>query len=352
MTGVTLNKIGSITRNIPLPLHVELTEAIAAEAGVVIAVEVLAEKHVYNQLELPTGRMATIMKGDLLGVCLGERRALKGFVGMIPEAVRVGDVIHLLNMGGVAGLCTSGSTLEVGEPLPVRVLGGILYLGKPAHIGDFKKVGWAETLEEMPPVIMVSGTCMHVGKTATVCELIKQFKAHGYRIAAGKLTGVSLARDAANMSDHGASCAYDFTDAGLPSTTDPATVLQVAKGLLNALARSRPDVIVIELGDGLLGGYGVKGILEDPEIQAATKAHVLCAHDPVGALGGKLVSADFGLPVDIVAGPATDNRVGTDFVRDELGLRTANAKLNGRQLYELVQQTLLASQVLPMEVEA
>lgn len=350
MRDVTLNKLGSITRNIPLPHLVQLTDRIAAEAGTVLAVEVLEEKQVYNQIELTTGRLATLMKGDLLGVCLGERRALKGFVGTIPERVAVGDVIHLLNMGGVAGLCTGGSYLEVGSPLPVRVLGGVLYQGKPAQIADFKKVAWADELAIEAPLVMVSGTCMNVGKTVTACELIKQFTAHGHRVAAGKLTGVSLARDMANMTDHGATCAYDFTDAGLPSTTDPRTVLQVAKGILNALDRSHPDVIVIEMGDGLLGGYGVQAILQDPEIQAATKAHVLCAHDPVGALGGKDVCDRFGLQIDMVAGPTTDNQVGTDFIRNELGLKTANAKMNGKRLYELVHETFTAKQFLFSEV--
>lgn len=348
---VFLNKIGSITRNIPLPHMVQLTDTISAEAGTVLAVEVLAEKHVYNQIELTSGRLATIMKGDVLGVCLGARRALRGFVGHVPECVAVGDVIHLLNMGGVVGICTGGSTHEVGEPLPVRVLGGILYRGTPAHIGDFRKVEWAEHLEVQAPLILVSGTCMHVGKTATVCELIKQFTAHGLKVGAGKLTGVSLARDSANMTDHGAISAYDFTDAGLPSTTDRRHAVAVAKGILNALDRSRPDVLVIEMGDGLMGGYGVREILEDPEIQAATRAHVLCAGDPVGAQGGRDFCARLGLPVDLVTGPATDNSVGTDFVREELGLRTANARREGARLYDLVNETLLA-RLTRQEVEA
>lgn len=342
---VTLNKIGSITRNIPLPHLVQLTSEIAAVPGTVLAVEVLEEKHVYNQIELPAGRMATIMKGDLLAVALGARRALKGFVGSVPASVAVGDVIHLLNMGGVAGLCTSGSTMEVGRPLPVRVLGGILYQGRPANIADFKKIEPATTLCVTAPVILVSGTCMHVGKTATACELIKRFTAHGHRVAAGKLTGVSLARDIAGMKDYGAICAYDFTDGGLPSTTDPKTVLGVAKGILNGLERAEPDVIVLEMGDGLLGGYGVQAILEDPEIQAVTMAHVLCAHDPVGAFGAKDVARGFGLPIDIVSGPTTDNQVGTDFIRDELGLATANAKTDGERLYELVCAAIAAAQL-------
>ena len=38
----------------------------------------------------------------------------------------------------------------------------------------------------------------------------------------------------------------------------------LAKGLLNRLADSKPDVVVAELGDGILGEYGVQDILSTP----------------------------------------------------------------------------------------
>jgi len=62
------------------------------------------------------------------------------------------------------------------------------------------------------------------------------------------------------------------------------------------------------------------------------------------------VAARFGLPIDIVSGPTTDNQVGTDFIRDELGLATANAKLDGERLYELVQATI-AGRLVPSSAE-
>ena len=39
------------------------------------------EKSVYDRLELTSGRMAKINKGDVIAGTLGFRRALKGFVG-------------------------------------------------------------------------------------------------------------------------------------------------------------------------------------------------------------------------------------------------------------------------------
>jgi len=66
------------------------------------------------------------------------------------------------------------------------------------------------------------------------------------------------------------------------------------------------------------------------------KAFVLCANDPVGVVGGiHHLKQAFGLDVDVVAGPATDNRVGIRFVAS-LGLPAWNARNNPKELGELV----------------
>ena len=54
------------------------------EGGSVLAVRALMEKSVYDRLELVSGRMAKINKGDVMAGTLGYRRALKGFVGIVP----------------------------------------------------------------------------------------------------------------------------------------------------------------------------------------------------------------------------------------------------------------------------
>ena len=79
--------------------------------------------------------MAKINKGDVMAGTLGYRRALKGFVGTIPESIHVGDTIHVLNIGGVLGVCI-GKNPDVGSPLEVEVLGSVLLDGKPANIAQ------------------------------------------------------------------------------------------------------------------------------------------------------------------------------------------------------------------------
>src|SRR5881275_421772 len=73
-------------------------------------------------LELPTGRLAKVNPGDVVAGVLGSRRALKGFVGDVPETVQAGDELHLLNMGGVVGRCT-GHHSSLSDAIRVEVVG-------------------------------------------------------------------------------------------------------------------------------------------------------------------------------------------------------------------------------------
>ena len=78
---------------------------------------------------------------------------------------------------------------------------------------------------------------------------------------------------------------------------------------------------MFELGDGILGTYGVDAILECPDIRAALTGVVLSANDPVAAWGGvKLLRERFGIEPCVVTGPATDNSVGVEIIEKQLGV--------------------------------
>src|SRR5947207_2882546 len=107
MMQVQIDKIGSATSPLNLARSVSLTNAsVPARAGDVVVVRVLTDNATYNLLELPTGRLAKVNPGDVVAGVLGRRRALKGFVGDVPESVKAGDELHLLNLGGVIGKCS------------------------------------------------------------------------------------------------------------------------------------------------------------------------------------------------------------------------------------------------------
>lgn len=335
-----VDKLASVTRNLRPKAEVTLTEDIQCRAGAVLAGRILGEKGTYNQLEDLHGRMNRLHSGDIVLGALGHRNALQGYEGVVPHSLKVGDRIHLLNLGGVMGMCTSVNP-DVGQPFEVEVLGQLLVypefgsrVGRPAFIqhGALPSGGALPTC----PVVYVAGTCMNAGKTAAACALVRRFHQAGLRVGGAKLTGVSLMRDVLAMQDYGAVAVADFTDAGI-TTTSAETAPGAARAVFGALAKADLDVIVAETGDGILGEYGVQAILADAELRGLGAAFLLCANDPVGVVGGVAeLRASYGIEVDVVTGPATDNAVGVRFVERATGRRGLNARTHPRDLAELV----------------
>jgi hypothetical protein len=333
---IDADKIGSATS----PLHLERTVHTVAStatprAGDVVVVRALTDSATYNMLELPTGRLAKINPGDVLIGVLGRRRALKGFVGDVPATVKAGDHLHLLNMGGVIGIST-GHHSSLSDAIQVEVIGlASNEQGRIVNIADAALSPLAN-LGETAPLVIIAGTCMNSGKTYAATELIKQATRAGLRVAAAKLSGIACLRDTLNMADHGAIAIASFLDCGLPSTVGVTNLASVAKAIITQLNESKPDLIVIELGDGLLGGYSVDSVLDDSELRAATAGFVFCASDYVGAWGGIQLLKQRGIGIDVIAGSVTDSQMGQDFIEKEFGVPAANARRNGERLFELI----------------
>ena len=335
MKSVFVDKVASVAQHSNLSNKLRLSPDIPCEEGVLVAVRVMNNKARYNQLELTSGRMATVTQGDIVVGALGHRKALLGYSGHLPTKLAVGDTIQLLNIGGVLGICDSANP-DVGPPFDCEVLGTVLHfpylgerIGVPARAGAQPFDPDAPLDTQGVPVVALAGTCMDSGKTAAACAIVSRLRHRGLHIAACKATGVSLRRDILAMQDAGATEAMIFSDLGIVTTTaenGPA----LTRSLLTSLASEAPDVIVLELGDGLLGAYGVEAILTDAAIRAALTAVVLCANDPVAAWGGaKILREQFDIEPAVVSGPATDNAVGIDQISERLALPAINALSNG-----------------------
>jgi hypothetical protein len=344
-TRIRLDRISSSTRNAQLGHEVIVGDEIVAAEGYVLAVRILADKSTYNTVEDLTGRMVSLRAGDVLAGTLGARRALRGYAGVVPGHIAVRDTIEILNLGGILGQCTSANP-DIGPPFKAEVLGAILSfpdlgdrVGRPTHIKDHA-VPPSDTLNAAIPVVYVAGTCMNAGKTVAATELVRGLTRSGLRVAAAKLTGVSLMRDSLSMRDAGAIASLTFNDVGIATTRAGVTVT-AAKGIFNRLAQERPDLIVAELGDGILGEYGVQDILQDAELTAVAASYVMAAPDPVGCWGAAtLMRERFGLEVTVITGPATDNEVGRDYITAELRLPAHNALRDAEGLVAVVRGRL------------
>ena len=347
MKAVILDKIASVTKTCRLKREVLTSSEIPCREGIVVAVRVLTDKTTYNQMELPSGRMALVKKGDVVAGALGHRQALFGYSGHLPDHLVPGDKVQLLNIGGVLGICDSINP-DLGPPFDAEVIGAVLsfpFLGErvgvPARIGE-RPLDLAAPLEAAGvPVIAMVGSCMNSGKTAAACTLVRHLSHAGYTVDAFKATGVSLRRDILAMEDAGARTTGIFTDLGIVSTS-AVNSAAVTRTLLTQLAAGKPEAIMVELGDGLLGAYGVDAILDDEEIKKAFTAVILAANDPVAAWGGvRLLRERFGVEPVAVTGPATDNLVGTRIIEETVGVPAINARTEGERLAKLVRSRLM-----------
>ena len=165
MRTIVVDKIASITQACGLGHEVRIaTENLPSEEGVIVVVEVLTSKSNYNTLELTSGRMAKVNKGDIVVGALGHRKALFGYSGHVPPTLAAGDIINMLNIGGVLGVCDSANP-QHGKPFECRVLGVVLtfpYLGErigvPARAG-FRKLDFDAPLDAQGvPVVALAGT--------------------------------------------------------------------------------------------------------------------------------------------------------------------------------------------------
>lgn len=346
MRPLVVDKIASVTKNQGLGREVRVGEDFPCRAGDIVAVRILTQKTTYNTVELTTGRMSLVKKGDVLVGALGHRNALAGYTGVVPSSLSRGDIVHVLNLGGVIGECT-GFNPAVGRPFECEVLGQVLHfpvlgerVGVPATIGYGRPPLRDRVESRGVPFVLVVGTCMDSGKTFASASLIQEMTRRRLVVDAFKATGVSLYRDVLAMEDAGARKTMVFTDLGVV-TTDEATAPALARTMLGVLAEGGPDVVLAELGDGILGTYGVHSILADAAIRGAAGAVVLAASDPMGAWGGvKRLEEEYGIRPHVITGPCTDNSAGSDLVEEKLGIPAANARSNPNELAEHVLSAL------------
>lgn len=323
---IRLDRIGSSTLPARLTQITEVSPTVNAEEGAIVVCRALSDNRIYGDIELPTGRQAKVVAGNLIAGVLGARQALHGYMGRVPDTVAVGDTLALLNMGGVIGVCDDPNP-SLGAPIQLEVLGQATRGGDLLNIRDFALPA-CDKLGAGAPCVLVLGTCMNSGKTFAAAEIIRILSHAGVKIAAGKLTGVAAMRDLLHMRDNGAVAIQSFVNCGLPSTVNSHELGGVARAVVKVLDEETPDLIMLELGDGIIGGYNTGSVLDDADLRDRTACRILCANDLVGAWGGVEYLEARGHRPDVLSGPVTDNAVGTTYIRNDLGIRAANARSN------------------------
>jgi hypothetical protein len=320
-------------------------------SGDYVVVEVLRAPPSFR-LELPTGRMVELTAGELVVGALGRRHATLEATGSW-ELVGDDGWMELLTGGGLLGRSSSRSALIA--PLPrVRYRGHVERDGLPMRMAGFAARHHDPEAPDhhhrLPPIVMIIGTSMSAGKTATARALIRRLRCMGLGVMGAKVTGAGRYRDILTMADVGADPVFDFVDAGLPSTVCPEPEYAEALDLLiarmaEAVAHRRGhttvgdrarrpqqlmtsidaecpiDAAVIEVGASPLEPYNGSAAVE--RLRDSTCLTVLCASDPYAVVG---IMQAFDVRPDLVTGIASNTIAGVELVERLTGVRTLDVR--------------------------
>ncbi|MEP7191375.1 MAG: DUF1611 domain-containing protein [Actinomycetota bacterium] len=283
-------------------------EHVVPQAGDVV----LARVHKLGQhgaIMRPDGRRAILFEGDEILVAYGDRYAPDQFEAEVPDNL---GLTNLVAAGGLAGTVISAHS-KMAAPTQIEPLGlltdahGVVTLRRCAPFATVAPQD-AQGLGRVgkPLVIAVLGTSMNSGKTTTVAAIVRGLSKAGMVVAAGKATGTGAPGDPGLFRDSGASRVLDFTDFGYGSTyrLGNQQVRALLVSLIDELAAAGPDVVVVEIADGLFQAE-TAGLVADPVFKAHVDKVVFAAGEALGATAGQMLLAGMGLPPVAISGMLT-----------------------------------------------
>ena len=342
--GLSVDYLSSSVGRTELPTPLELGDSSHPVAGDVVACLVQEVNAAYPLLELFDGAELSLSRGKVILGVLGVRKALHGFSGRVPKQLKRGQRLYLLNKGGVIGDCTAFHR-DLEWPSQVEYLGTVRRDGTTVNIGD-SALNFIRAPLPRIPLIAVLGTCMNSGKTTVCKRIIEGLVETGKPVNAGKVAGVACRHDVLEMAKSGAGKTLSFHDFGLPSSAEIDSLIPVARSMIHHLAVSQTDCLVLEMGDGILGGYQVSTLFADKEFLGIRACTVICANDLMGVWGAlewmDRNGAGSGNCPTLVSGPVTDSAEGVEYIERNFGVAAANPFDSPGKLLSFVHESLLS----------
>jgi len=271
------------TRRVEFPHPVGLLRGGIPAAGDLVLATVLAVGQ-HSRLESTQGRRMHLYEGDEIVVAFGQRYAPDQFEAVVPDDLGPCDLVA---SGGVAGRTLSRHA-SVRRPTRIEPIGLISdKSGATLNLSRFA-LGERTVPQERPRVVAVAGSSMNAGKTTTASSLIHGLTRAGLKVEAAKLTGTGSGPDVWSMLDAGARSVLDFTDMGHASTAGLGfdVIERTAMSLIGHCCAKGPDVVVLELADGLFQRE-TAALLEADAFRSAVDGIVFASGDALGALAGK-----------------------------------------------------------------
>ncbi len=239
----------------------------------------------HKRLERPDGRRAHLFAGDHVVVAYGERYAPDQFGGVLPADL---EQCALVAAGGIAAQeqCRHRA---VSAPTVLEPVG--LLADSNGHVLNLMR--YAVAPDDLPtearpiPALAVFGNSMNAGKTTALARLALGLARAGKRVACIKVTGTGAGGDYWMMHDAGAVWVGDFTDMGHATTVSLSRerIEALAAGLIAHAHAASPDVVLIEIADGLLQRETAL-LAESRDLRERIDGVIFAGADAMGALNG------------------------------------------------------------------
>lgn len=306
LSKVNKVKYTRITRNLKQEISgFRSVDGTTPQVGDVVLTEIVSIGR-HKLLESTTGHRLRLYPGDLLCGAFGNRYAADHYEGYVSKP---SEPVHVLSNSGVFGTVTSKNR-SMAKPTEIRLLGYALDSdGDKINTLNYRIDPVAVRTSIKPLLILSVGTGMNSGKTTAAATCIHDFVSQGFSVRAGKITGTANSHDPVEMISAGADePIVDFSDVGYPSTflCSKEELINIYETIYSNLAQSRPDVIVLEIADGLLQQETTM-LLENDALRNRVDMLLLSAPDALAAIFGTKYLEDRGYNVDAVTGLITSS---------------------------------------------
>jgi hypothetical protein len=286
--------------------------------GDVAVFEVLSiGKH--KQIQSDSKRNVLILPGDHIMAAFGTRYATSQFEGYLPTSCL--KEFHILGAGGTIGIIHSmHASLADKGPTILRIVGYVTdHTGRV--INTKKQAGtltqFTGASAKHSKVILSIGSSMDSGKTTTAAYLSRGLVNQGNQVSFIKLTGTVYTKDTDFVYDCGAQFVIDFSAFGFPSTymCGEQELLNLFESLMRKATLNAPDVVVIEIADGILQRE-TKMLLNNKAFMSLVDHVIFSCGDSLSALSGIKILEDMGIYPSALSGLFTASPLLIEEVKD------------------------------------
>jgi len=329
----------SVTRDVVIPKKFELIEKGKCEKGDIVLMKLISSmKKPGNYLRGADGKKHRIRRGVMFFGCLSNRYAPKILEAVVPDKLKKGDVINLLERGGTIGIVRSAKSGYT--KTEVEFQGFVCSEGKKVKLRNYS-IGVKE-ITCKPKVIVVVGVMEDSGKTFTIAGLTEGLVKKGYKVCVGKLTGIGNARDVLLSKKKGAKRVLSVIDTGWPSSVGlfQKQLEEIFLKIFSNLVKIKPDFVILEIADGITQRESAM-LMKSKLLMKYKPVFILSVKDPVGAYGGKIyMKKEFGATPLFLTGRGTVTDIGRKEIEKVTGLKAFDPVTQWKEMTEYLLKKL------------